>query len=227
MVLALVLVGGHGTLNEHSDQLTETQTTATPGASRFLRDPAVLYQAGDQRVSLMTALEYLAGSDADQLEPMSEVAAATDTPATEQAPIVAPTEAPSTPTRTPVPKPTRTPEPQPTSQPAPASVALGALISGHATSYGTAYNGHSMGCGGVYSSTDITIMAVSPARYREWPCGTRVEVCGPAGCIVVTRQDACPGCYATLVDLSEAGNAAVCGSPPHTCRVTLQVVGGP
>ena len=83
-----------------------------------------------------------------------------------------------------------------------------------------------MGCGGVYSSNDITIMAVSPARYREWPCGTRVQVCGPAGCIVVTRQDACPGCYANLVDLSEAGNAAVCGSPPHTCRVTLQLVGG-
>ena len=169
----------------------------------------------------MTALEYLASPDAEQLEP---TAAATDTPATEPA-TLAPTEAPATPTRTPAPKPTRTPEPQPTSQPAPAVAALGALISGHATSYGASYNGQAMGCGGVYSSNDITIMAVSPERYREWPCGTRVQVCGPAGCIVVTRQDACPGCYANLVDLSEAGNAAVCGSPPHTCRVTLQVVG--
>ncbi len=223
MVLALVLVGGQNATTGHTEYLTETQTTATPGASRILRDPAVLYATGDQRVSLMTALEYLADSGTEQPEPEAEVAPATAT-ATEPVATVTPEKAP--PTRTPAPPPTRTPEPVTQSHSAPVAAA-GALISGHATSYGASYNGHSMGCGGVYSSSDITIMAVSPARYREWPCGTQVQVCGPAGCIVVTRQDACPGCYANLVDLSEAGNAAVCGSPPHTCRVTLQLVGGP
>ena len=227
MVLALVLVGGQNATNEHTEHLTETQTTATPGASRILRDPALLYATGDQRVSLMAALEYLAESGTEQLEPEAEVAAATAIPVTESPAAAAPTEAPSTPTRTPAPKPTRTPDPDPPSQAAAAVAAVGAIMSGHATSYGASYNGHSMGCGGVYSSNDTTILAVSPARYREWPCGTRVQVCGPAGCIVVIRQDACPGCYANLVDLSEAGNAAVCGSPPHTCRVTLQVVGMP
>jgi hypothetical protein len=215
VVLALVLVGGQNATNGHTQQLTETQTTATPGASRILRDPALLYSTGDQRVSLMAALEYLADSAPEPLEPEAEVAAATAT-ATEAVATPSPTQAP----------PTRTPEPVTQSQSA-SVAAVGALISGHATSYGASYNGHSMGCGGVYSSNDITILAVSPARYREWPCGARVQVCGPAGCIVVTRQDACPGCYANLVDLSEAGNAAVCGSPPHTCRVTLQLVGAP
>ena len=222
MVLALVLVGGQYEQNELTDDLTEAQITATPGASRILRDPAILYATGGERISLMTALEYLAGSEIESAETVAEVASATSAPATDPVATVTPAEMP--PTRTPAPSPTRTPEPVTQSQSVPVA-AIGALISGHATSYGASYNGHSMGCGGVYSSNDVTIMAVSPARYREWPCGTRVQVCGPAGCIVVTRQDACPGCYANLVDLSEAGNAAVCGSPPHTCRVTLQLVG--
>jgi hypothetical protein len=186
-----------------------------------LQDPAILYATGDHRVSLMTALEHLADSGTESPEPEAEVEAATAT-ATEPVATQAPPEATPTPTAAPPP-----PTPEPVTRTKSGPVAAGALISGHATSYGASYNGHSMGCGGVYSSNDITILAVSPARYREWPCGTRVQVCGPAGCIVVTRQDACPGCYANLVDLSEAGNAAVCGSPPHTCRVTLQLVGGP
>jgi hypothetical protein len=214
MVLALILIGGQNEGNPSLEQLTETQTLASPSASRILRDPAVLYQSGDHRVSLMTALEHLAGSGVAQLEPPE----ATATAETASAPA---------PTPEPAPKPTRAPAPEQPSQAGRSVAAVGGLISGHATSYGASYNGQPMGCGGVYSSNDITIMAVSPARYREWPCGTPVQVCGPAGCIVVIRQDACPGCYVNLVDLSEAGNAAVCGSPPHTCRVTLQLVGGP
>ena len=110
MVLALVLVGGQNGQNEQAKKLTEAQTIATPGASRIFRDPAVLYQRSDHRVSLMAALEHLADSDADHLEPVAEVADATVQPATE--PVVA-TEAPATPTRTatPAPRPTRTPEP--------------------------------------------------------------------------------------------------------------------
>ena len=193
MVLALVLVGGQHSSNESKASINEPPVSATVGASHIIRDPALLYSAGE-RVSFMAALDQSARTNGGAAD-VAEVAAATATPP---------------------------PEP-----PAPVPVPKGALIKGQATAYGPAYNGQVLGCGtGYYDSNDMTIMAVGPARYREWPCGTNVQVCGPAGCIVATRQDACPGCYANLVDLSEAGNAAVCGSPPHTCRVTLQVVGG-
>jgi hypothetical protein len=119
-----------------------------------------------------------------------------------------------------VPSETAVPEMETTvAQSLPAAV----LIEGQATHYGESYNGSSLGCGGVYSSADTTIIAVSPARYAEWQCGTQIQICGPAGCIIAMRRDACPGCYANLVDLSEEGNALVCGVP-STCRVTLQVV---
>ena len=169
--------------------------SATVGASRIIRDPALLYSAGE-RVSFMAALERSVHTDGATAR-VAEVAATVET----------------------------LPPGPPARPAAPAPAPLGPLIDGQATAYGPSYNGQVLGCGtGYYDSNDMTIMAVGPARYREWPCGTNVQVCGPAGCIVVTRQDACPGCYANLVDLSEAGNAAVCGSPPHTCRVTLQVV---
>ena len=96
------------------------------------------------------------------------------------------------------------------------------------THYGESYNGQPLGCGtGDYNSDDPTIVAVSPARYAEWPCGTRLTICGPAGCIEATRQDACPGCSANVVDLSEAGFGAVYGpGASGSCRVTIEVSDG-
>jgi hypothetical protein len=118
----------------------------------------------------------------------------------------------------------------PLPSPAPAPVGAG-LIHGQATHYGESYNGQPLGCGpgfgsrdALYHSDDPVIAAVSPARYREWPCGTRLQLCGPAGCAIVIRVDACPGCYANLIDLSEAANRLVCGVPEHTCRVTIEVM---
>jgi hypothetical protein len=185
VVLALVLVGGQYTQNTHKDDNDPHPSpgylaaTATPGASRIIRDPALLYTAGE-RVSFMAALE-------------NEIAAPESVSSVESA--------------------------------APVVIAAGPLVYGQATAYGPAYNGQVLGCGtGYYDTNDMTILAVGPDRYAEWPCGTPVQVCGEGGCIVATRQDACPGCYANLVDLSEAGNAAVCGGLPHTCRVTLQRV---
>lgn len=101
-----------------------------------------------------------------------------------------------------------------------------AAIQGYATHYGPSYNGSPLGCAGygVYRSGDPTIVAVGPARYREWPCGTLLRLCGPAGCAVVVRKDSCPGCGPYLLDLSEAANTAVCGSTPHTCRVSIEVL---
>ena len=96
-------------------------------------------------------------------------------------------------------------------------------ISGIATHYGYSYHWQRMGCGGIYSSYDESIVAVSPARYAEWPCGTELLVTGPAGSIVVSRQDSCPGCSPNMIDLSEAGSIAVCGGQPHTCRVEIRV----
>ena len=102
------------------------------------------------------------------------------------------------------------------------------IIRGWATHYGESYQGGVLGCGtGYYDTGDADILAVGPSRYEEWPCGTKLRVCGPAGCITATRHDACPGCSPNVLDLSEAGNELVCGIPPHTCRVTLQLVAVP
>jgi len=76
-----------------------------------------------------------------------------------------------------------------------------------------------------YHSSDPTIAAVGPGRYVEWPCGTRLRVCTQIPsvpqpqlpiegrnlpmpemrCLVVSRQDSCPGCSDYTVDLSESG----------------------
>jgi len=107
----------------------------------------------------------------------------------------------------------------------PELVPVSTPIHGWATHYGESFNGSVLGCGsGYYDSNDRSIVAVGPSRYDEWPCGTPLRVCGPAGCITATRQDSCPGCSENVLDLSEAGNELVCGAPPHTCRATIQVL---
>jgi hypothetical protein len=103
-------------------------------------------------------------------------------------------------------------------------VADGEWIEGKATHYGESYNGRPLGCGtGDYHSTNERIVAVSPLRYADWPCGTVFEVCGAAGCIEAVRHDACPGCSANHIDLSEAGIEAACGVIA-TCEIRFRVV---
>jgi len=102
------------------------------------------------------------------------------------------------------------------SQPVPLQVQVPAT----ATHYGSDYNGRPLGCGGTYWGTDPSIAAVGPSRYSDWPCGTPLLVEGPAGSAVVTRQDACPGCGANTIDLSEAASTLVCGRPV-TCQVSI------
>jgi hypothetical protein len=93
------------------------------------------------------------------------------------------------------------------------------------THYGESYNGQTLGCGtGLYSSDNPTIVAVSPAREGEMPCGTQLQICGAGGCIIALRQDSCPGCSASLFDLSESAFAAVCGAPSGVCSATVGVV---
>jgi hypothetical protein len=93
------------------------------------------------------------------------------------------------------------------------------------THYGESYNGYKLGCGiGAYASSNPTIVAVGLEREAEWPCGTLLEICGPGGCQVVSRQDGCPGCGAYVLDLSEAGIARVCGPGAGVCRATVQAV---
>jgi hypothetical protein len=102
-------------------------------------------------------------------------------------------------------------------------VPLSAAVDGIVTHYGAAYNGEVLGCGtGHYASNDVTIIAVGPSRDAEWPCGTPIGVCGPAGCILTYRQDGCPGCGSYHVDLSEVGIILVCGASVSRCDVTIQ-----
>jgi hypothetical protein len=99
-----------------------------------------------------------------------------------------------------------------------------ALVQALATHYGPAYQGQPLGCGtGYYSSDDPAIVAVGPSRYGEWFCGQTLRVCGAAGCITGTRQDSCPGCDGSVIDLSEAGIATVCGAGTDVCRVTIEI----
>lgn len=96
-------------------------------------------------------------------------------------------------------------------------------ITFNATHYGESYNGGGMFCGGRYYSWDTSIVAVSPAYYDVWPCGTPLTVTGPAGAINAIRQDKCGGCGPrNQIDLSEAGIIAVCGSL-GSCVVSVQI----
>ena len=92
-----------------------------------------------------------------------------------------------------------------------------------ATHYGTSYQGRTMANGQPYDTNNTRILAVPPSMYSV-PMGTRFTVTGPAGSIEVERTDSCPGCDTRtprLLDLSEAGIIAVCGSL-GSCYVTLQ-----
>lgn len=101
-----------------------------------------------------------------------------------------------------------------------------AQIDGFATHYGAHYQGRPLGCSGfgTYDTDNPYILAVSPARYADWPCGHKLLVTGPAGSHVVVRSDSCPGCHRNTIDLSEAGVLAVCGGV-HTCEVTIHDLG--
>lgn len=107
----------------------------------------------------------------------------------------------------------------------PAEPQVRATVAGIATHYGRSYHGQGMGCGGTYDTNNPAILAVSPQRYADWPCGTKLRVRGPSGDTLVERTDACPGCRGNHVDLSEAGFIAVCGSlSAGTCRVELDIL---
>jgi hypothetical protein len=101
-------------------------------------------------------------------------------------------------------------------------IPVGTPVHGIVTHYGASYSGQPLACGGVYQSSNPAIIAVGPGRDAEWPCGTAIEVCGPAGCVLTTRQDSCPGCGRFHADLSEAGIEIACGGGAGVCEVTFQ-----
>ena len=91
------------------------------------------------------------------------------------------------------------------------------------TPYSDSLAGNAMGCApyAPFNPQDQTVIAVGPAQYDEYPCGTPLEVCGQAGCITGSRQDSCPGCGSYHLDLSRAGFTAVCGVV-NSCNVTIR-----
>lgn len=110
-------------------------------------------------------------------------------------------------------------------QPSDDTIETNTVEHGRATHYGVSYNGQRMGCAGagVYDTNNPYILAVSYELAREMPCGTRLQINGPAGTLIAPRTDTCPGCHRTLLDLSEAGSTIVCGRP-STCQVTFTII---
>lgn len=98
-------------------------------------------------------------------------------------------------------------------------------FTGIVTHYGASYEGQPLGCAPYrpYRSGDASIIAVGPAQYAAIPCGTALRVTGPAGSIIGTRQDSCPGCGWGHLDLSEAGMLTACGVLGR-CDVTVEVL---
>jgi hypothetical protein len=139
-----------------------------------------------------------------------------------------PSPTPEPPTPTPEP-PTPTPEPQPTSS-LPAPPEGTELLLGSITSYNDALAGSTLGCNGygVYNPDDPTVIAVGPDYYEEWPCGTRLGLCGIdaqsgviTNCIVGIRQDSCPGCISIHLDVSRAAFELLCGPGVIRCAVAI------
>lgn len=93
---------------------------------------------------------------------------------------------------------------------------------GYATYYHPSLHGNRMGCPPYnrYNQWDDTVVAVNPNQSWRWPCGTVFEITGPNGSITATRQDSCPGCGPSHVDLSTAGRLVVCGQAT-SCAVTI------
>ena len=151
-------------------------------------------------------------------EPTETPVPPTDTP-------VPPTETPVPPTQTPIPTATNTPAPSPTPTrtPRPGRTATPTPDEFSVTRYADSLEGNSLGCTqyGTYDPDNPLIVAVGPARHFEWPCGTPLQICGPAGCIIAVRADSCPGCGPNHIDMSRAGVMVVCANATG-CTVTVR-----
>jgi hypothetical protein len=160
----------------------------------------------------------------------------TQTPLPPTATAVPPTPTPVPPTPTPVPPtptpvpPTPTPPP-PTATPIPPTAAPlnPGLLLGSVTPYADSLAGSTLGCNGygAYDPDDPTVIAVGPAHYEDWPCGTSLGVCSVDtdtgvinSCIVGVRQDSCPGCPGNDLDLSRSAFEIVCPSGSR-CTVII------
>ncbi len=168
----------------------------------------------------------------------------TATPEPPTATPIPPTATPVPPTPTPVPPtptptlalpsnipilgdyvaPTATPSPTPTQQASQGpntDQGTDGLISAHATRYADSLEGNTMACGGIFDQDNTFIIAVSLNYDKTWPCGTQLEVCGPASCIIGVRTDTCPGCPGADIDMSRAGLQAVCDNQGG-CSVVIR-----
>lgn len=101
-------------------------------------------------------------------------------------------------------------QPEPIPEPEPIYAPFGESF--YATHYGPSYNGQTMGCGGLYSSENSTILAVPMAMNSQIRCGQEFRITAPNGnVLIVNRSDTCPGCGNKTFDLSEAGIKQLCG----------------
>jgi outer membrane biosynthesis protein TonB len=120
------------------------------------------------------------------------------------------------PTATATPSPSATPSQEPGTQQDPDGA-----VTGYATRYADSLEGLTMACGGAFDQDNEFIVAVSLQYDKAWPCGTQLEICGSAGCIIGVRTDTCPGCPGGDIDMSRAGLQAVCGNQTG-CSVVIR-----
>ena len=154
---------------------------------------------------------------------MTATATSTSTATPTNTPTATATNTPVPPTNTPVPP---TPVP-PTQTPIPPQVAAPEPLAGSSqvrvTYYHDSLAGGLLGCSGygVYDPDDPTVIA-SP--YGGPVCGTNIQLCSDAACIVGTVKDTCPGCSAAHLDLSRAAWEAL--GQPYAVDATILGEGG-
>lgn len=122
--------------------------------------------------------------------------------------------------------PTATPTPTPTATPRrhrdeDERVDPDGTKTAYVTRYADSLEGNAMACGGTFDQDIQFVVAVGYEYDVAWPCGTQLEICGPAGCLNGVRTDTCPGCPGADLDLSRAGLDAVCGNQTG-CAVTVK-----
>ncbi len=85
----------------------------------------------------------------------------------------------------------------------------------------TYYGGSDGLCGSKTATGERYNCNAMTAAHRTIPLGTKVYVCGPAGCATLRINDRGPYANGASIDLSMAAARVICGKLT-SCRVTIR-----